>query len=86
MSKIKCSIELVGEERNVGKLIEMLTYMDFCGVIGHTCQFKVWFDGDGAGKIDVNVKELSEEAKSEYFNIIDKKYRGKKDPECFYFE
>ncbi len=45
-------------EHNMKKFLTMLRYMEYLGNIGHSTDFKVWVDGDGAARIKMDVKDV----------------------------
>jgi hypothetical protein len=55
--KIEINVE---HERIAKELIELISWMDYCGKVGHCSGFHVNFDGDGQAQIDVKTDNQEE--------------------------
>lgn len=48
---------LANSQYQLNKLLQMLAWMEWCGNVGHSSAFKVFFDGDGAAKIKLQFED-----------------------------
>lgn len=68
--EVKVTIDIIGRERNVSETLKMLRYMQYLAGIGHSTDFKVWVDGDGAGGIKIDIPSWTEESKEDLLQQI----------------
>lgn len=68
-------------------LMKMLAWMELCGNVGHSTNFRVIFDGDGTAKIHCNfeTEELQEKYNQIRREVRENYNKGNKDPEYFEF-
>lgn len=72
-NEVSIDITISGKARHVKEVLELLTYMDYLGSVGHSTEFKVSVDGDGAGRINIDSKDKSlEQFKKSMKENIDK--------------
>jgi hypothetical protein len=76
--KSTLEVKISGPSRNVAKMGEMLRWIDHCSSIGHSAEFSVFVDGDGAAQI--NVDGLDESIGSEMLAAY---ADSNKEPESF---
>ena len=57
MTNINVRIE---NDRIAKEFIEMISWMDYCGKVGHSSGFHVNFDGDGQAQIEVTTSNNDE--------------------------
>lgn len=61
------------KNRHIKELLKMLVWMEYCGNIGHTVNFRVNYDGDGPAHLifRFNDNKLYEEIKKEIIESYD---------------
>ncbi len=73
--KIKTTIEIEGNEKQVKEICRMLRWTEYCGNIGHSTSFKFSVDGDGKGQVNIEFKDFNEEQKEKLTQEIKTHYK-----------
>lgn len=84
--KVKINVEISGSERNVSELLKMIRYIQYLGGIGHSTDFKVWVDGDGAADIRMEIPSFTEDAKEDLTKQVKDRLDKNHDIKSFSFD
>jgi len=79
----KVTIDIIGRKEHVSEVLRMLRYMQYLGGVGHSTDFKVSVDGDGAGRIKIDIHNWTEESKENLLNQIKEEMDGNSDIKSF---
>ena len=69
-NKVKVNLDIIGNEEHVSEVLKMLRYMQYCCGIGHSADFNVSVDGDGAADVKIVIKDWTEEPKEDLLRQI----------------